>query len=147
MATKAKASKGTLLKRGDGGGTEVFTTIGEVLSFNGPSESVTDINVTSFDSTAKEYISDGLVDGGEVTFDVNFVGSNTEQQGLRTDIRAGTLRNFELVLNDHASSPTTFEFSAVVKSLEGPFAGQSEQYKMSVTLKVSGLPTVTYAPA
>lgn len=146
MVTKAKASKGTRIQRGDGGGSEVFTTIGEVLSFNGPGEAVEEIDVTSFDSTAKEYISTGLMDGGEVTFDVNFVGSDAQQQGLRTDLRDGTLRNFKIILNDHASSPTTFAFSAIVRSLEGPQAGQGEQYKMSVTLKVSGQPTVTYAP-
>jgi hypothetical protein len=147
MATSAKASKGTLIKSGDGAGLEVFATIGEVLSFSGPGEAVDTINVTSFDSVAKEYISDGLVDGGEVTFEVNFIGSNTKQQALRTDLRAGTVRNFKVIVNDHATegSRTTFSFAATVTNLDGPSAGQSEQYKMSVTLKVSGLPTVAYA--
>lgn len=146
MVTKAKASKGTRIQRGDGGGSEVFTTIGEVQSFNGPGETVESIDVTSFDSVAKEFISTGLPDGGDFTFDVNFVGSDAQQQGLRTDLRDGTLRNFKVILNDHASSPTTFAFSAVVTGIDGPSAGQGEQYKMSFTLKVSGQPTVTYAP-
>ena len=146
MATKAKASKGTKVQRGDGGGVEVFTTVGEVLSFEGPGESVDNIDVTSFDSVAKEYISTGLPDGGEVTFDVNFVGSDTQQQGLRDDLRNGTLRNFKVILNDNAVTPTTFSFSAVVTDLKGPTAGQGEQYKMSITLKVSGQPTVSYSP-
>lgn len=146
MATKAKASKGTLVQRGDGGGSEVFTTIGEVLSFAGPGEAAESIDVTSFDSVAKEFISTGLPDGGEVTFELNFVGSDAQQQGLREDLRAGTVRNFKVVLNDHAVTKTTFAFSAVVTALEGPSAGQGEQYKMSVTLKVSGQATITYAP-
>lgn len=146
MVSKAKASKGTLIKRGDGGGSEVFTTIGEVMQFSGPSESVDQIDVTSFDSVAKEFISTGLPDAGEVKFDVNFIGGDAQQQGLRTDMRAGTLRNFKVILNDHVSTPTTFSFAAIVKSFEGPSAGVGEQYKMSISLKVSGLPTVTYAP-
>jgi hypothetical protein len=146
MATRAKASKGTKVQRGDGGGSEVFTTIGEVLSFSGPGEATEEIDVTSFDSTSKEFISNGLPDGGEVTFEVNFVGPDAQQQGLRTDLREGTLRNFKIILNDHTVSPTTFSFAAVVKGLEGPSAGQGEQYKMSITLKVSGQAAVSYAP-
>lgn len=145
MTTAAKAAKGTLIQRGDGGGTEVFTTIGEVTNFSGPGEAIDTIDVTSFDSTGKEFISSGLPDNGEVTFDVNFVGSNAQQQGLRTDLRAGTLRNFKVVLNDHASVKTTFAFAAVVQSLVGPTAGVADAYKMSITLKVSGLATITYA--
>lgn len=147
MTTKAKASKNTLIKRGDGGGTEVFTTIGEILSFSGMSEEVEEIEVTSFDSTAKEYISSGLADNGEITIEMNFIGSDAQQQGLRSDLRAGTTRNFTITLNDHASTPTSFAFAAVVKAFEGPNAGQAEQYKASVRLRPTGTPTVTYAPS
>lgn len=148
MATKAKAAKGTLIQRGDGGGTEVFTTIGEVTNFSGPGEEAETIEATSFDSTSKEFISSGLPDNGEVTFSVNFVGSDTQQQGLRADLRAGTLRNFKIKLNDHATNPTTATFAAIVQSLDGPNAGGvSEIYKMDVTLKLSGPATWTYAPA
>lgn len=146
MATKAKSSKGTKIQRGDGGGSEVFTTVGEVMQFSGPSEAVDDIDVTSFDSVAKEFISTGQPDAGEVKFDVNFVGGDAQQQGLRTDLRNGTLRNFKVILNDHVSTPTTFSFAAIVKGLDGPSASVGAQYKMSLTLKVSGQPTVTYAP-
>lgn len=148
MPSKAKPTKNTLLKRGDGGGGgEVFTTIAEVKSFSGPGEQVSTIDVTSFDSAAKEFISDALPDGKEVTFQVNFIGSDAEQQGLRTDLRAGTLRNFQLLLNDHAATKTTFTFAALVTDLDGPKGGQGEAYTMDVTLKVSGQPTVAYAPA
>lgn len=144
--SKAKSSKGTKIQRGDGGGTEVFTTIGEIMEFNGPGESVEDIEVTTFDSLAKEFISSGQPDSGEVTFKMNFIGSDAQQQGLRTDMRAGTTRNFKVILNDHATTPTTFAFAGVVKKLDGPTAGVGAQYTMSVSIKVSGQPTVTYAP-
>ena len=146
MASKAKPSKGTKIQRGDGGGTEVFTTIGEVKSFDGPSEKVVSIDVTSFDSTAKEFVSDALPDGAEVTFGVNFIGNDAQQQGLRADLRAGTLRNFKVILNDHATNPTTFAFAAIVTDFKGPSAGQGEVYKADLTLKVSGQATVTYSP-
>lgn len=147
MASKAKATKGTKCQRGDGGAPETFTTIGEVLSFAGPSGEVSEINVTSFDSTAKEFISDGLPDGGEFSMEMNFVGGDAQQQALRADIAAGTLKNFKLILNDNTVTPTTISFTALVKKFDGPKGGGvSEQYKASVSLRVSGLPTFTYAP-
>lgn len=147
MSSKAKAAKNTKLKRGDGGSpTENFTLIGEVRSISGPSESVETIDVTSQDSTAKEFISAGLVDGGEVTFEMNLIGSDAQQQGLRDDMVNGRLRNFKLELNDHASTPTTFSFAALVTGIE-PSSELGSQYLSSVTLKISGLTTVTWAPA
>lgn len=144
MATKAKSTKGVMLQRGDGGGSEVFTTVAEVKSFDGPTESAPDIEVSSFDSTAEEFIA-GLPANGEVQLGLNFIGPDVQQQGLRTDLRAGTLRNFKLILADHATTPTTFSFAAIVKEL-----GMSGQVKAAVeakcTLKLSGPATVTYAP-
>lgn len=145
MATKAKAAKGTLLKRGDGGGSEIFTTIGEVTTFSGPSMSNTAIEASSFDSTWAEFIA-GLPDAGEVTFEAHWVGSNAQQQGLRTDLDNGTLRNFTITLNDHASSPSSVAFSAIITALEIGGDGPNSAYSLSCTLKISGEPTFTYAP-
>jgi hypothetical protein len=147
MASKAKATKGTKCQRGDGGATETFTTIGEVMSFSGPTGEVSEINVTSFDSLGKEFISDGLPDSGEFSMEMNFIGNDAQQQGLRADQQNGVLRNFKLILNDHPTTPSTFAFAAIVKKFDGPKGGGvSEQYKTSVTLRISGLPTITYAP-
>lgn len=146
MPTKAKSSKGIKLQRGDGGGTEVFTTIGEVTNVKGPAEKATQLDATSFDSTAMEFIA-GLSDSGELTFDVNFVGSDAQQQGLRSDLRAGTLRNFKLILADHATTPTTIAFAAIVTAAPEVSAGVNQVVKGSCSLKISGLPTWTYAPA
>jgi hypothetical protein len=146
MTTKAKATKGTLIQRGDGGGSEVFTTIGEVTDFAGPGAEVSEIDVTSFDSAAPEYISDGLAAGGDITFEMNFIGNDAQQQGLRTDCQNGTLRNFKVVLNDHATTKTTFSVAAIVKKFDGPKGGQKQAYKASITLRVSGLPSISYSP-
>jgi len=52
MATSAVAAFGTLLKIGDGGGPESFTTIAEVRTLGGPELSRDTVDVTSHDSTA-----------------------------------------------------------------------------------------------
>lgn len=145
MATKAKSSKGIKLQRGDGGGTEVFTTIGEVVNVKGPGEKAASLDATSFDSVAMEFIA-GLSDSGELTFDLNFIGNDAQQQGLRTDMRAGTLRNFKLILTDHATTPTTISFAAIVLAAPEVSASVNQVIKASATLKISGLPTWAYAP-
>lgn len=143
--SKGKPARQTLLQRGDGGGSEVFTTIAEVVSIKGPGTKVGTIDATSQDSLAKEFVAE-IPDYGEISADVIWVASDTQQQGLQTDLDAGTVRNFKLVKNDHASSKSTIAFSAIVTSWEhdAPAGGL---YKMSLTLKISGKPTITYAPA
>ena len=148
MATKAVTAKAVKLQRGDGvTPTEGFTTIAEVTSLNGPNESAEQIDVTSFDSTAREFVA-ALVDSGEVSFDMNFVGENAQQQGLRTDQRAGTKRNFKLIIPDRTleASCSTCAFAAIVTALSGPQAsGVDGAIPQSCTLKVSGTPAWTYA--
>ncbi len=146
MTTNAKSSIGVKLQRGDGAGSETFTTIGEVTSFKGPAEKAPQLDATSFDSTAMEYIA-GLPDNGEVTFDCLFVGSNAQQQGLRTDLRAGTLRNFKLNLNDHVSDPTIVSFSAIVTGAPEIAASVNAVVKGSCSLRISGTPTWHYRPS
>jgi hypothetical protein len=145
MTTKAKATRGTKLQRGDGATPETFTTIAEVRSSKGPSTKVGTIDATTYDSTAKEFVAD-IPDAGEVTFELNEVASDVQQQGLQADRDAGTLRNFRLVKNDHPIAPSTTTFASLTIGYD-PEAPAGALYKASVTLKVSGLPVRTYAPS
>lgn len=146
MASKAKQAKNTLVQIGDGATSETFQTIGEVLSFGGPGEETKAIDVTSQDSSAREYISDGLPDSPDITMELLFVGSDAAQQQLRTDLRSGVVRNFRYVLNDHATNKTTATFAAIVKGFSGPSFSTGEAYKASITLKRSGAATWSYRP-
>lgn len=141
----ATHTRGTLLKRGDGGGTETFTLIAAITSFSGPNETSPTVDVTTMDSTAREYIT-GLKDSGEITFDMIFVGTNAQQQGLRTDQTNGTVRNFKLILNDATleANRTTLSISAVVTNFA--LTGQTDDaWRASVSLKISGAITYVYA--
>ncbi|SRR6266540_1150678 len=147
MTTKATSTSGVQLKRGNSDGPpETFTKIGEVTNVAGPAESAAQLDVTSFDSTSREFIA-GLRDGGEVTMDMNFVGSDVAQQGIRADLAAGTKRNWKVILNDHLTTPTTIAFAAIVTAFSGPQGGVDAPVTSSATLKVSGDPVYTYAPA
>lgn len=146
--SKAKSTKHLKLMRGDGAAqppatpattTESFVPIAECNNVKGPDEKIALLDVTNFDSDGMEYIS-GLSDGQEVTFDANWIGSDQQQQGLRTDLRAGTLRNFKFQANDNATDPTYVIFSALVTAVPGLSGGTNQVLKGSWTLKPSGLP-------
>lgn len=145
MTTNARLALGTLLKRGDGGGPEVFTTIAEVTGITGPSLTTETIDVTSHESAGgfREFIA-GLKDGGEVTFEINYIpdsASHDNTAGLLKDYTDKTLRNFEIIWPD--VSLTKWSFKALITSFtpEAPATG-NDKLSASVTMKVSGAPTL-----
>lgn len=145
MSTKGKTAKKTKLQRGDGGGTETFTTVAEVVSAGGPKRKQTVVDSTSFDSDAVERIG-GIVDNGQVALKLNWVGSDPGQQGVITDMENSTLRNWKLIYNDHATNPTTWSFAALVESVDHNAASPTAKYEADVTLAISGTVTKSYPP-
>lgn len=134
----ALVSQGAVLKRGDGGGPETFTAIGEVVSISGlGSGSASEIDVTSLSSTAKEFLM-GLEDEGSITLSLNLDTADTMQTGLRTDRAAQTLRNFQLDLTD--SGPTTISFAAYIQTFAVSIA-VDDKIGLEVTLRISGAAT------
>jgi len=137
------AAKGTLLKTGDGTSPEVFTTIAQVVSIGGPSLSLDPLDVTSHSSLEgnKEFVG-GLIDGGELTLEINFDpadATHNQAAGLLKLLKDRTIRNFELVFSDTAS--TKWTIPALVTGFE-PGAPVDGKLSASVTLKVSGVPTL-----
>lgn len=136
MANPSNAiiSQGTTLRRGNGATPEIFQTVGEITKFDGPGGSATVIDVTTLQSSAKEKRM-GLADEGQFTFTMNLDPTDTQQNGLRADRAARTIRNFQLQLTDGAL--TTLTFAAFV--LEFKITGGVDQaVTASVTLEISG---------
>lgn len=138
MASQAIESQGIELQRGDGATpTEAFTKIAEVQDFNGPGGEAQEIDVSSLDSTATEFLL-GLADEGTISMNGLLVPGDTAQTGLRTDRTNRTLRNFKLVLTDDSS--TTLTFAAYVKSFSISGA-VNDAAKFSCSLRISGAVT------
>lgn len=134
---------GVLLKKGDGASPEVFTSIAELTGLSGPGLSMDTVEATHTGSSGnyREYIA-GLLDAGEVSFDVNFLPADSTQDestGLLADKKNRTLRNFQIVWPD--SGNTTWSFAAFVTSFE-PSSPIDDRMTASVTLKISGDPTL-----
>lgn len=141
--SSAKSSFGTLLKIGDGGGTEVFTTIAEVKDISGPELSLNVADVTNHSSTGgwKEKLGT-ILDGGTVKFDVNFIPTAATQgvsSGLLLDLGNRTKRNFKIVFPD--GSNTTWTVSALVVAFT-PASPVDGAMTASITLDITGQPTI-----
>lgn len=144
MSTLAISAFGTLFKIGDGAVTETFTTIAELKNISGPSLSADVIDVTVHNSGTpwRRFIS-GLLDGGEITFDVHFVPQNATHSyssGLLSDFVNRVKRNFQLVFPD--AGVTTWTIPGIVVNFDMN-ADPADALLASVTVKVNGAPTLT----
>jgi len=130
-------SQGVLFKRGNGASPEVFSTVGQVVSFSGPSGSAAVIDVTNLSSTAKEKLM-GLHDEGQISLEMNLDPADTAQMGLKTDRSNRTLRNFTLTLTD--SPATVLSFSGYVLNFN--IGGSVDAViTASVTIEIDGAVT------
>lgn len=140
MPTAATLGHGTLFQIGNGMMSEIFTTIGEVLSVTGPNMNMTPVDVTNMDSAnaIREYIA-GLRDSGEVTVTVNFLPDNTGQTQVVTDYKARTKRNFKITWTD--STPAIWSFAAFITNIE-PNAVVDDRLQATLTMKLTGDVTI-----
>jgi len=138
--SEAISAFGTTLKIGDGATPEVFTPIAEVTNVGGPGMSMDTVDITHHSSPGgwKEYTG-GLLDGGEIKLELNFLPANATQESLITALSARTKKNFQLLFPDSAA--TTWDFSAFVTNFE-PSAPVDGKLGASVTLKITGQPTL-----
>lgn len=133
-----------LLKGGDGGGTEVFTTIDALrataVSINGE---IVDVTSKSSPSAWRQLLSGGGVKSMQITADGVWGGGATpgtptaEQKLLRSRAIDGVVRNYQLTDSDQV-----IEGGFVITNfqLSGP---QGAEQTYSVTLESADLPTVT----
>lgn len=133
--TQAVAALGTKLKREVTPGT--FVTVAEVKKLKGPTESLESIEVTNQDSQGTKEFIQGLHDGGEITFSVNY---NVGHEPLRV---FGPPTNWRIVLPPVSGvSIGWLSFQANVTKFDRDF-DETKELSIDVTLKVSGLVTFT----
>jgi predicted secreted protein len=132
--TNAVLTAGTKVGLGDGASPEVFNLIPQVSSVTTPELSRGSIEVTSLDSTSKEYIS-GLADSGSFNLEGYWDSGNAQHVALRAAAIAGTAKNVLITFPDSPQTKVLFatfpETFALTAEPDAPIA-------FSVTLKVSG---------
>lgn len=128
-ASSAKVGYGTTL-------SVASTSMTELIEIAGPGQSASMIDVTHMasDNNYREFIK-GLLDGGEVTFKLNFIKSVFS--ALATAFEGSTAASCTLTLSNSLGA---FAFSAWVQNLSvnPPLDGQ---VTLDCTLKITGKPT------
>ena len=116
-----------------------YVTIAAVLDMDGPGVQVDMVDVTSRDSAGwKEFIG-GLIDGGEVTFDILYDPDDSTHSatspGVVGLLTGKTVKGWKLTLSD-ATPTTVWSFNALVKTFK-PKAAMKDALRASITLKVT----------
>lgn len=132
---------GIELRIGDGAVSETFTPIPGCRSFTGPGKTRDTVDVTSHSSSGgyREFIS-GLRDGGEVTFDLNWLFGDPAQDALEDSFDSNDTTNFQMAF-PMATSDNLLTFAAFATDL-GWTGPTDDAVTRSVTLKVTGPVTV-----
>src|SRR5713226_4079678 len=135
MANKY-AGLGAQLKRGDGGGPEVFTIVASAKNLAGPKTDSTQIDTTTLDTVGGyETFVMGLLKPGTLQFELIWDPQDTQHKGLMSDYDGRTQRNFKIVWPDAGSE--TFSFAAFVKSWE-PQASPQTALTVKFDLQITG---------
>lgn len=140
MASVAVSSFGTLLKIGDGAGSESFTTIGEVRDIDGPAFALGTEEVTAHDGSGSREFVATLKEVGEISFEINFNKAATQgfTGGLYNDFVNKTKRNFQIVLPTTVAATGAFAAFVTAFKFKEPVEGV---LRADVTLKVTGAAT------
>jgi len=135
MSSSALESQGMTLDIQNTSASPVaYQQITEVSNISGPGGSANVIDLTDLDSTAKEKRM-GLPDEGQLTFDINYIPTDTQHTLLRTLRASRTLTNFQLTFTDSPNSVWTF--AAYITGFQVNNAVDNVT-KANVTLEISG---------
>jgi len=140
MTTAAVSGNGTKLNW-DG------VDIAEPTSITGPSESAGSIDLSSHDSADayKEFCA-GMRDGGEISFELNFVSTDTTGQiAMHTDFQAGSTKTW--IIKHPAWVSSSHEYPQItgsghVTSFNVSFP-DDDKISVSGAIKVTGKPVLT----
>jgi hypothetical protein len=133
---------GSIFEIEDDNSPGLFVPMSEVISITPPSAKLDQIDVTHMTSPnrRREFIS-GLIDGGEVSFDMNFIPGNTSDDRLfqLLTLPVGSSRSRNLRLS--YPNGVTWSFAGELVGYE-PTVKHDDKMTATVTFKVSGDVTV-----
>src|SRR5690606_20424656 len=143
--SEGEVGLGATIAFGDGSSPESYTEVAEVVSISGPSYSRESVDFTHLKSP-DDYMEfkPGMKDGGEVTFEGRWLPGNSthdDSTGVLSLFEAGSIDNWKLTFPDGSD----ITFAAFVTGISPTVGGVDDPVNMSVTLKVTGKPTLTQA--
>jgi hypothetical protein len=136
MSSSALLANGTLVKRGDGASSESFVTVPEARGISGPNLESPLVDATDQESGGREFIQ-GLIDFGELSFEMMYLVTDTQQNLVRSDHVNRTKQNYQLEFPDDPTTPTLWQFECWVIAF-GMAANLDNPLLVNVRLKLSG---------
>lgn len=138
MASAGISAQGTILEIDATVPGTADQAISDITTFSGFDGEASEVDTTSLESTAKEFIL-GLQDFG--SFNVEMFPNYTDagQNDLRAAATSGDLKTFKLTL----PNATTVDFTAYVKNADSLSGGVDAAVTSSASLRVSGPITIT----
>lgn len=133
MSDQALTAQGALISIGSGSPVS-YSAIGEIKSWSGPGGQASVIDVTDLDSTAKEKRA-GLQDEGQLTFEINYLPTDTEHQALRTAKASGAVTPFKITYTDSGGTEHTFNAIVLGFVIAG---GVDDVIRATITLEITG---------
>jgi hypothetical protein len=134
---------GTLIQREvtPGGGT--YATIPQATNITPPKHIRKSTDVYIHDQSAP-VVKTGAYEAQEVTFELAWDPGNAYHQAIYSDADAKTERSYQIVFPDTGAAQ--FRFNAVVSAVEPGDADAegANALSLSVTLKLSAAPTITW---
>lgn len=139
MATNARIGLGTLVEIENEASPPAYEAIAEPKDITLPNAEIELIDVTHMQSPnrAREYIA-GLTDFGDASFEMNYVPGSTSDLRLQALLNSGETKNVRITF----ASGSIMTFAAFVSGYERN-APVGDAMTATVTLKVSGAPTIT----
>ena len=115
--------------------TSITSFVGEVIKFSLPEVGITDIDVSTMDSTDNymEYIG-GSADPGSIELELNYNAANDDKL---IDIFGSVPETWHLTFPDNSR----WSCSGYINKLGGGTAGPNEKITRTIGIKCSGKPT------
>lgn len=120
--------------------SSTLTAIVQVTNISGPTFGVASVETTALDSTAHTFRPSKLVDGGEVSLDIEYDPNNSTHQAFTALLAAPAIVACELIFNDTLTTHSKIAFNAFLTGFEPGGMTVEENLTAAVTLKVTGLP-------
>lgn len=138
MASNVSIGFGTKLQRGNSDGPpETYTDIGEVIEVTPPNPSRDSVETTHTSNADRwRTFIPGLIDGGELSIEINYVPGSTADDNLQTDLNSATVENYKVLF----ASGESIIVPAFVTGIE-PGVPIDDRMTATVTFKVAGKPT------
>lgn len=115
-------------------GAHTWTTITEPKDISGPEQTMGSTEVSNQQSGRYREYKPTMIDGGNLTFPCNWVPEDASQLGLLTDLKAGSVMDWQLVMADSGRSQF-FEGFVTKWGTTEPFADTA---MLNVEVKITG---------